>query len=153
MAFIAIQYDDGSVRSARIHCEGLPDSAGSALLQYYRDSDKVEKLLNLGDVHSVLGTIAKTRSKTAARLRSRETACRVHASLEDFEAERAPSGDNIVYYLYCHPAGKIWLTRASLAEDSRPRRWNTPRYVLSPDLATRNMKNYKIAPEREGVVL
>lgn len=52
---IAIEEDDGSIRSIYCHFDGYPEGVGAILKKHYTDPQKIEKLLELGDL-SALGT-------------------------------------------------------------------------------------------------
>ena len=52
---IAMQNEDGSIKSIYCHFDGYPDGVGATLKEHYTDPKKVEELINLGDISS-LGT-------------------------------------------------------------------------------------------------
>lgn len=52
---IAIEEDDGSIRSIYCHFDGYPEGVGAILKKHYTDPQKIEELLELGDL-SILGT-------------------------------------------------------------------------------------------------
>jgi len=47
---IAIEHPDGSIESIYCHWDGYPENNGVLLREYYRDREKVEKLIALGDI-------------------------------------------------------------------------------------------------------
>lgn len=52
---IGIKNEDGTIRSIYCHFDGYPDGVGQALLDSYMDVEKINKLLDLGDI-SCLGS-------------------------------------------------------------------------------------------------
>lgn len=52
---IAIEQPDGKIRSIYCHHDGYPEGVGRTLQRHYTDPDKVDALVNLGDL-STLGT-------------------------------------------------------------------------------------------------
>ncbi len=53
-AVIGMQDHDGSVKSIYLHWDGYPSHAGAVLIEHYTDINKVDMLINLGDI-SFLG--------------------------------------------------------------------------------------------------
>jgi hypothetical protein len=53
-AVIGMQHHDGSVKSIYLHWDGYPSHAGAVLIEHYLDANKVDMLINLGDI-SFLG--------------------------------------------------------------------------------------------------
>jgi hypothetical protein len=53
-AVIGMQHHDGSVKSIYLHWDGYPSHAGAVLIEHYTDINKVDMLINLGDI-SFLG--------------------------------------------------------------------------------------------------
>ena len=53
-AVIGMQFHDGSVKSIYLHWDGYPSHAGAVLIEHYLDANKVDMLINLGDI-SFLG--------------------------------------------------------------------------------------------------
>lgn len=49
-SMIGIQQEDGKVRAIYCHYDGYPEGVGQTLADYYQTTDKVEALLNLGDL-------------------------------------------------------------------------------------------------------
>jgi hypothetical protein len=64
---IGIQNQDGSVNSIYCHFDGYPEGVGSTLQEHYSDRDKLQKLIELGDISSLgddlLTTIAYHRDR------------------------------------------------------------------------------------------
>lgn len=52
---IAIEQSDGTIKSVYCHSDGYPEGVGAILKKHYTDPEKIEKLLELGDL-SRLGT-------------------------------------------------------------------------------------------------
>ena len=53
-SYIGREYGDGSVRAVYCHWDGYPDNNGRILVENWRDGDKVECMLDEGDM-STLG--------------------------------------------------------------------------------------------------
>jgi len=49
-SMIGIQQEDGKIRAIYCHYDGYPKGVGQTLANYYQTTDKVEALLNLGDL-------------------------------------------------------------------------------------------------------
>jgi hypothetical protein len=47
---IGIQQEDGKIKAIYCHYDGYPEGVGQTLANYYQTTDKVEALLNLGDL-------------------------------------------------------------------------------------------------------
>lgn len=54
-SYIAIQHADGSIDAISCHYDGYPTGVGATLAEHYQTSDKVQRLISLGDL-SCLGT-------------------------------------------------------------------------------------------------
>ena len=50
---IGVEQADGSIRSIYCHFDGYLDGVGQTLLDHYSDSDKLNQLLDLGDLSSL----------------------------------------------------------------------------------------------------
>ena len=50
---IAMQLQDGGVRSVYCHWDGYPDGVGATLRDHYTDPAKIERLLDIGDISSL----------------------------------------------------------------------------------------------------
>lgn len=59
---IGIKNEDGTIRSIYCHFDGYPDGVGQTLLDSYKDAEKINKLLDLGDI-SCLGSEPVSDSK------------------------------------------------------------------------------------------
>jgi hypothetical protein len=100
---IAIEREDGSVKSIYCHYDGYVDGVGKVLFEHY-DKEKLEKLIELGDI-SVLGT---STENTIAYHRDRG---------EDLHTTRYLNVEGLfelgfgssVEYVYCLTKDGIWL--------------------------------------------
>ena len=52
-SYIAKELEDGSVRYIYCHFDGYVEGVGKTLVDHYSDSDKVNQLLDLGDLSSL----------------------------------------------------------------------------------------------------
>lgn len=52
--YIGMLNDDGTVRAIYHHWDGYPEGVGKVLLNHYQNKDKINKLLDLGDM-SIIG--------------------------------------------------------------------------------------------------
>lgn len=59
---IGIKNEDGTIRSIYCHFDGYPDGVGQTLLDSYMDVERINKLLDLGDI-SCLGSEPVSDSK------------------------------------------------------------------------------------------
>jgi len=53
-AVIGMQFPSGHIKSIGLHSDGYPKHAGAVLIEHYADTNKVDMLINLGDI-SFLG--------------------------------------------------------------------------------------------------
>jgi len=56
---IALEYEDGTVRQVYCHWDGYLSHNGQILLQHYTDKEKVENLIDLGDLSSLAEEIGE----------------------------------------------------------------------------------------------
>ena len=49
-SMIGIQQENGKIKAIYCHYDGYPEGVGQTLANYYQTTDKVEALLNLGDL-------------------------------------------------------------------------------------------------------
>lgn len=52
-ATIVLKTKEGKYKSIFLHNDGYPEGAGDTLKRYYKDYDKVEKLISLGNISSL----------------------------------------------------------------------------------------------------
>lgn len=52
-AFVGKKNEDGTVTSIYVNCDGYPDYMGKMLKKNYKDPEKIDKLLALGDCSSI----------------------------------------------------------------------------------------------------
>jgi hypothetical protein len=100
---IAIENQDGTVDSIYCHFDGYVDGVGKTLFNHY-DQEKLEKLLELGDI----STLGESTEDTVAYCRDRgEDLHSTHyLSVEGLFENGFGSG---VEYVYCLHKSGIWL--------------------------------------------
>ena len=100
---IAIENQDGTVNSVYCHFDGYLSGVGKTLFNHY-DQEKLEKLLELGDIsvlkESTLNTIAYHRD------RGEDLHFESFNDVEDLFENGFGSG---VEYVYCLTKSGIWL--------------------------------------------
>ena len=101
---IAIENQDGSVTSVYCHWDGQIYSNGVILNQYYRTKDKVEALIELGNLSSLDKTLETTVAY--ARDRGEDSHQATYSNVEELFEDGF--GD-IVEYVYCFTKDGIWL--------------------------------------------
>jgi hypothetical protein len=100
---IAIEREDGSVKSIYCHYDGYVDGVGKVLFEHY-DKEKLEKLIELGDI-SVLGT---STENTIAYHRDRGEDLHTTSYLNVEGLFELGFGSS-VEYVYCLTKDGIWL--------------------------------------------
>jgi hypothetical protein len=102
-ARIAIENQDETVDSIYCHFDGYIDSVGKTLFNHY-DQEKLEKLLELGDISSLgestIDTVAYCRD------RGEDLKSQSFNDMEDLFGDGFGSG---VEYIYCLTRHGIWL--------------------------------------------
>jgi hypothetical protein len=100
---IAIENQDGTVKSIYCHWDGYLSNNGKILFDHF-DREKLEKLIELGDISS-LGT--STENTVAyCRDRGEDFHSTGYSSVEDLFELGFESG---VEYVYCLNRDNIWL--------------------------------------------
>lgn len=61
---IAIKRKNGTVESVYCHWDGYLSHNGKILLKYYQDTDKINKLIDLGDISSLNKEVEPTKEHT-----------------------------------------------------------------------------------------
>lgn len=94
-AHIGILNKDGTVREIYHHYDGHLDFLGAMLVKHYNTADRVNKLLDLGDMSVIgeepvgywnddLGAVDETKCRTYKERGESGYAARVHESVEEF---------------------------------------------------------------------
>jgi len=100
---IAIEREDGSVKSIYCHFDGYLSGVGKTLFNHY-DKEKLEKLIELGDIssleNSTEGTIAYHRD------RGEDLHFKTFPNVEDLFENGFNSGEE---YVYCLTKDGIYL--------------------------------------------
>ena len=100
---IAIENQDGTVTSIYCHFDGYVDSVGKKLFEHY-DQEKLEKLLELGDISS----LGESTIDTVAYCRDggEDLYLTHYLSVEGLFENGFRSGEE---YVYCLTKDGIWL--------------------------------------------
>ena len=61
-ATIGIKNEDGTIRSVYLHWDGYPSYTGKMLNENYLDREKVEKLINLGNLSYLAKEVEPTKA-------------------------------------------------------------------------------------------
>ena len=101
---IAIENQDGSVTSVYCHWDGYISGVGRTLTQHYNTKDKVEALIELGNLSSLDKTLETTVAY--ARDRGEDSHQATYSNVEELFEDGF--GD-IVEYVYCFTKDGIWL--------------------------------------------
>ena len=102
-ARIASENQDGTVDSIYCHFDGYVDSVGKKLFEHY-DQEKLEKLLELGDISS----LGESTIDTVAYCRDRGEDLKFQ-SFNDVEELFEDGFGSGVEYVYCLTRHGIWL--------------------------------------------
>ena len=85
-SYIAIENQDGSVRSIYCHSDGYPEGVGQILKDSYKMRSDVEELIGLGNISSLGSNIYRTDAYVRDRgEKEKENAPNVHSDLGAFE--------------------------------------------------------------------
>ena len=101
---IAIENQDGSVTSVYCHWDGHIETNGVILNNNYNTKDKVEALIELGNLSSLDKTLETTVAY--ARDRGEDSHQAIYSNVEELFEDGF--GD-IVEYVYCFTKDGIWL--------------------------------------------
>ena len=100
---IAIENQDGTVNSVYCHFDGYISGVGKTLFEHY-DQEKLEKLLELGDISS----LGESTIDTVAYCRDRGEDLKFQ-SFNDVEELFEDGFGSGVEYVYCLTKHGIWL--------------------------------------------
>jgi hypothetical protein len=100
---IAIENQDGTVQSIYCHFDGYIDGVGTTLFNHY-DREKLEKLIELGDISSLDESTEDTVAY--ARDRDEDLNFTLFPNVPDLFDYGFESG---VEYIYCLAKNGIWL--------------------------------------------
>ena len=101
---IAIENQNGSVTSVYCHFDGYISGVGKTLKEYYTTQDKVEALIELGDISSLEMTPASTDAYH--RDRGEDLHKTSYLCVEDLFDLGFEGG---IEYVYCFTKNNIWL--------------------------------------------
>ncbi len=101
---IAIENQDGSVTSIYCHWDGHIETNGVILNQYYRTKDKVEALIELGNISSLDKTLETTVAY--ARDQGDDVIQNLYLNVEELFDNGFGIG---VEYIYCFIKDGYWL--------------------------------------------
>jgi hypothetical protein len=94
---IGARQNDGTIKAIYCHWDGYPEGVGAMLAEYYADPTKVEALLNLGDISSLLKTVEETYSASYIKRGESGVEATTYKSEEEW-LESARNSD--IEYLY-----------------------------------------------------
>ena len=109
---IAIENQDGTVTSIYCHWDGYTSGVGRTLNQHYNTKDKVEVLIELGNLSSLDKTLETTVAY--ARDRGEDSHQATYSNVEELFEDGF--GD-IVEYVYCFTKDGIWLVGTLESDD------------------------------------
>lgn len=101
---VGIKEKDGTVRSVYVHFDGYVAGVGKTLYESYQDADKIEQLINLGDMSSINSEIEKCEPYTQRG----EDLNIATDTLLSFKKYWASCGEE---YVYLYTDGK-WMTNS-----------------------------------------
>jgi hypothetical protein len=101
---IAIENQDGSITSIYCHWDGHIETNGVILNNNYNTKDKVEALIELGNLSSLDKTLETTVAY--ARDRGEDSHQAIYSNVEELFEDGFSSG---VEYVYCFTKDGIWL--------------------------------------------
>lgn len=100
---IAIENQDGTVKSIYCHWDGYLSGVGKTLFNHY-DKEKLEKLIELGDISALEDSLEYTIAY--ARDRGEDLNFKEFPNVEDLFDYGFESG---IEYIYCLTNSGIWL--------------------------------------------
>ena len=104
---IAIENQDGSVKSVYCHWDGHIETNGVILNNNYNTKDKVEALIELGNLSSLDKTLETTVAY--ARDRGEDSHQATYSNVEELFEDGFSMG---IEYIYCFTKDGIWLVNA-----------------------------------------
>lgn len=105
---VGIKEKDGTIRSVYIHFDGYVAGVGRELYESYQNVDKVEQLINLGDMSSIANEVEKCEPYTQRG----EDLNIATDSVKSFNRNWANCGEE---YVYLWTDGK-WMTNSIYKE-------------------------------------
>lgn len=101
---VGIKEKDGTVRSVYVHFDGYLAGVGKKLYESYQNADKIEQLINLGDMSSIADEVEKCEPYTQRG----EDLNIATDTIESFNKGWASCGEE---YVYLYTDGK-WMTNS-----------------------------------------
>lgn len=104
-------YKNGRVESVYCHYDGYPSYVGTVLFKHYNNKEKVQKLINLGDI-SILGetttfdTNGNIGTRDYNRWRNEKTKKRIDNGIKEYKKK---IGFNWEQYLYLFKNNKWYV--------------------------------------------
>lgn len=105
---VGIKEKDGTIRSVYVHFDGYVAGVGKTLYESYRNADKIEQLINLGDMSSIDSEIEKCEPYTQRG----EDLSIAKDTVESFDKNWASCGEE---YVYLYTDGR-WMTNSIYKE-------------------------------------
>ena len=118
-ARIGIQNDDGTIRSVYHHWDGYPDWLGRALREHFNTVDKVNTLIDGGDMSSCytnLGFNNETRETTGPLYyseRGENVPAKVNTNFDNYMQYNNASEE--FYYLFLNDEWKCYFLRGEMS--------------------------------------
>lgn len=101
---VGIKEKDGTVRSVYVHFDGYVAGVGKTLYESYRNADKIEQLINLGDMSSINSEVEKCEPYTQRG----EDLNIATDTVESFKKNWTSCGEE---YVYLYTDGR-WMTNS-----------------------------------------
>ena len=105
---VGIKEKDGTVRSIYVHFDGYIAGVGKTLYESYRNADKIEQLINLGDMSSINSEVEKCEPYNQRG----EDLNIATDTVESFKKNWASCGEE---YVYLYTDGR-WMTNSIYKE-------------------------------------
>lgn len=109
---VGIKEKDGTIRSVYVHFDGYVAGVGEILYEPYQDADKIEQLINLGDMSSIDSEIEKCDPYT----KRGEDLNIAEDTVESFNRNWTCCGEE---YVYLYTDGR-WMVNSVYKENWQP---------------------------------
>lgn len=109
---VGIKEKDGTIRSVYIHHDGYVAYVGKILYESYQNADKIEQLINLGDMSSINSEVEKCEPYT----KRGEDLNIATDSIASFYQDWASCGEE---YVYLYTDGR-WMVNSVYKENWQP---------------------------------
>lgn len=113
---IGIEIEKGKYKSIYCHYDGYPEYNGVLLIDNYKDREKIEKLINLGDISSLAENIEPDPTKPHSFDGERQEGVvlaygrdRGETDVEAVESSLEKMFDGWIEYIYIYTLDNKWL--------------------------------------------